>query len=115
MKASLRSFKSLRRRAETIGVNTYGCTIISDYAHHPHEVASTYTALVEKFPDQQFHIIFQPHQAQRLLEFWDQAVQTLQQFTSPIVYQIYAAREDVPALLRQYKHSDASITTAQEL
>jgi UDP-N-acetylmuramate-alanine ligase len=112
---SIESFKSLWRRAETIGTNTHWCIIISDYAHHPSELASTYQALTQKFPNQKLHIIFQPHQAQRLLEFRDSAVHTLQQFDTPIVYQIYAAREDVPALLQQYKFDNDTITDWESL
>lgn len=103
VRQSIESFSSLWRRAETIGTNSQWCQIISDYAHHPSERASTYSALVDKFPDQPLHIILQPHQAQRLLEFRDHAVTTLQQFNSPVVYQIYAAREDVPTLLKHYQ------------
>ena len=114
-KASLESFKSLWRRAETLGKNIQWCEIISDYAHHPSELVSTYDAISEKYPDQPLHIIFQPHQAQRLLEFWDQAVETLQTFTNPIIYQIYAAREDVPALLKQYEFDTTTISDGDSL
>jgi UDP-N-acetylmuramate--alanine ligase len=83
--------------------------VISDYAHHPNELISTYQALKSKYSNTPIHVIFQPHQAQRLLEFWNQAVETIKQFNNPIVYQIYAAREDVPALLKQYQFNNKTI------
>jgi UDP-N-acetylmuramate--alanine ligase len=115
IRQSLLSFNSLRRRAETLGKNPTWCQIISDYAHHPNELISTFHAIQTKYPNQPLHVIFQPHQAQRLLEFRDQAIQTLSQFSNPIVYQIYAAREDVPSLLKEYSIWDDTIIDAESL
>ncbi len=40
-------------------------TLISDYGHHPTEIAATFQAAREKFPQEEIWCIFQPHQYQR--------------------------------------------------
>jgi UDP-N-acetylmuramate-alanine ligase len=44
-----------------------GKTIYSDYSHHAPAIAGNMEALKTQFPDKKICIIFQPHQAQRVL------------------------------------------------
>gem|GEM_PF-6363324 len=69
--------------------------ILTDYAHHPTELNSTLEALREKYSDQHITLIFQPHQARRVVEFWDEFIQILRTTIDPIIYSIYTAREEV--------------------
>ena len=91
---SIKNFKWLWRRLEIIGyVNV--AMIFSDYAHHPKEINAIYNALKNKYPNKKLKIIFQPHQWNRLLSFFDQFVQVLKPFDEKFIYKIYAARENI--------------------
>ena len=102
IKTTLSTFKGLRRRGELLWHNEYHVPIISDYWHHPTELASTLVALLEKYPDQKITCIFQPHQARRVFEFRDEFVDVLQKFDTCIIYDIYAARENFNELKSQF-------------
>lgn len=101
LQPTLQAFRGLRRRAETIGTNQHDCPIISDYAHHPTEIISTYQAVQESYPDQTITCIFQPHQARRLVEFRDQFIDVLAQIDELLIYDIYTARETMADLQHQ--------------
>lgn len=60
---ALSEYKGSWRRFEIIKTKPY--TLISDYGHHPNEVAVTLKAAREKFPKKRIWCIFQPHQYQR--------------------------------------------------
>ena len=60
---SLSKYKGSWRRFEIFKRKNY--TVISDYGHHPNEVAATLKAAREKYPTQKIWCIFQPHQYQR--------------------------------------------------
>ena len=64
---ALSEFKGSWRRFEIKQRNVNGkkITIISDYGHHPNEVAATLKATREKFAQERILCIFQPHQHQR--------------------------------------------------
>lgn len=46
----------------------------SDYAHHPSEIRATIKALKEKHPNKKLLVVFQPHQAERLTNLFDDFV-----------------------------------------
>lgn len=91
----IESFSWLWRRWELLGETNLGVTIISDYAHHPTELESTILAIKEKYDGQDITLVFQPHQARRVVEFWDEFITSLQWIENPIIYNIYTARESV--------------------
>lgn len=95
IKKTIESFTWLRRRGELLSTNTHGVPIITDYAHHPTELASTMQAMKEKYQNQKITLIFQPHQARRVVEFRDEFIDILKTITDPIIYTIYTAREQV--------------------
>lgn len=95
IQGSLEWFTWLRRRWELLWKNDHWVSIISDYAHHPTELASTLQAVREKYPDQKITLLFQPHQARRVVEFWDEFIDILNTTSQPIIYNIYTAREHV--------------------
>jgi UDP-N-acetylmuramate--alanine ligase len=115
LRNTIQSFTSLRRRWELLWHNNHWVPIITDYAHHPTELSSTIQAVYEKYIDPalndnfqkekgkesedwehwRIHVIFQPHQARRVIEFWDEFVSILQSVHSPIIYSIYTARETI--------------------
>lgn len=64
---ALSEFTGTWRRFETkqSTINNKQLTIVSDYGHHPTEVAATLKAAREKFGKKKIWCIFQPHQKQR--------------------------------------------------
>lgn len=57
--ASLRSFQSVRRRAEVRGI-VRGVTVIDDFAHHPTAVRGTLEALRQKYRGHRLIAVFEP-------------------------------------------------------
>lgn len=56
---ALRTFKSVKRRAEVRGVER-GVTIIDDFAHHPTAVEETLKALRQKYTGKRLIAVFEP-------------------------------------------------------
>lgn len=108
------AFTGLRRRMEYLKTNDNGANIYTDYGHHPTEINAVYEAFREKFPDKKIIAIVQPHQMRRVLEFWPEWIRVLKQFDKVIIYPIYAAREDIAVLLKEYKHDLLEAVTTIE-
>lgn len=51
-----------------------GAACITDYGHHPTEIAATLAAARERFPFRRIWCVYQPHQRERLLHLWDNFV-----------------------------------------
>ena len=97
-------FSALMREAETF-VGTEGrletildanqVRYITDYAHHPAEIAVALEALRNRYPDRRQVVIFYPHTVSRTQAFFDEFVAALEQADVLIVRPIYAsARKD---------------------
>ncbi len=56
---ALRTFKSVKRRVEILGVER-GVTIIDDFAHHPTAVEETLKALKQKYVGKRLIAVFEP-------------------------------------------------------
>ncbi len=100
----MNSFTGLRRRMEFLRNNDQGAEIYTDYGHHPTEINAVYHAMKEKYTGKKIIAIVQPHQMRRVLEFWPEWVHVLKQFDKVFLYPIFAAREDVAVLLKEYNH-----------
>lgn len=101
----IQSFTWLRRRGELLGQNKHGVPIISDYAHHPSELKTIISAVKEKYGND-ITVVFQPHQASRVVEFWGEFVASLTDVISPVIYDIYTAREQVSDIANYNSHTD---------
>lgn len=64
IKQSLKNFSGLWRRLEIIG-SFNRATIISDYGHHPTEIAAAIAAVRDFYPGRRIVWVFQPHQHSR--------------------------------------------------
>jgi UDP-N-acetylmuramate--alanine ligase len=69
---------------------------VTDYAHHPTEVAVALETAREVFPDRRIWCIFQPHQASRTARLLDELAISLQNADKVIVADIFRAREGPP-------------------
>lgn len=62
IRAAVRSFEGVKRRAEIIGTKN-SITVIDDYAHHPTAVRETLDGMRRKFPRARLVAIFEPGSA----------------------------------------------------
>ncbi len=92
IKESLKSFKGVKRRFQTI-ISTNTTTYIDDYAHHPTEIGACISAARELFPGKRLTGIFQPHLYSRTRDFANEFAQSLEKLDTLILLPIYPARE----------------------
>jgi len=63
-------------------------------------------AFRSQFPNKKLVSVFQPHQARRVLEFWEYFQKVLKKFDGIIIYDIYIARENLEDLKKIFKNKD---------
>jgi len=91
----IQSTPSIWRRMEKIWKNKNWATIISDYGHNTLSLKSGICAIQEKYPNKELLLIFQPHQARRILQSWNEFVNIIKPVQKSIIYKIYTARENI--------------------
>ncbi|MCF6296044.1 MAG: UDP-N-acetylmuramate--L-alanine ligase [Flavobacteriaceae bacterium] len=89
---ALASYKGVKRRF-TYQIKTEKLIFIDDYAHHPEEINAVYQAMCEMYPKRKVLVIFQPHLYSRTRDFADEFAQSLSQFDTVLLLDIYPARE----------------------
>ncbi len=89
---ALRSYRGADRRMEEVGACGQA-SVVSDYAHHPVEVAATLQALEERYPGRRRVVAFQPHQARRFTEFREDFVAALDRADALVLLPVYRARD----------------------
>ncbi|MFA0732987.1 MAG: hypothetical protein BKPUNTRY_002554 [Candidatus Fervidibacter sp.] len=88
---ALGQFQGLRRRFEIVG-QVRGITVVSDYAHHPTEIAVTLQAARQAFQGRLW-VVFQPHRYSRTQRLWKAFGEAFQEADGVWVTEIYAASE----------------------
>lgn len=86
----LNRFRGIPRRFERKGI-AFGKTVITDYAHHPTEIAATISSAREIFPS--VAVVFQPHTYTRTESLMDGFVSALSLADTVILAPIFSARE----------------------
>ncbi len=81
-------FKGSWRRFEFLGLYR-GAYVISDYGHHPREVAATIEAARERFPLRRVWCVFQPHHYDRLFTLWDAFVTAFDHADRVVLLPVY--------------------------
>jgi len=97
---TIEEFKWLRRRLEFLKTNQNWALIFSDYWHMASSIELCHKALKSKYPDKKITAIFQPHQAARVIEWREDFPAALKLYDNIIIFDIYAARENIPELLK---------------
>lgn len=87
----LSEYRGAKRRLEVIAEGTI--TALSDYAHHPTELAAVEKALRARYPGRRLLAVFQPHQASRLRIFRDEFATVLARFDRAYLADVYQARD----------------------
>jgi UDP-N-acetylmuramate--alanine ligase len=89
--AGLDSFGGVSRRFEILRDDDL--TVVSDYAHHPTEVAATIAAARERYPGRRIVAIFQPHTYSRTRALLVEFASALDAADIVVLAEIYPARE----------------------
>lgn len=89
----LHSFNGLSRRLEMIG-SLGNLRLISDYGHHPVEIAATAAAALQEWPNEKILFIIEPHTVERLTVLFDLFVSALQKLDGGVlIAPVYQARQ----------------------
>lgn len=91
IRESLKDYKTLHRRMETIG-NYHDALVITDYAHHPVELKSTLKALKETY-HKNIIAVFEPHQYSRTKILLNDFSNAFYDADEAIITDIFAARD----------------------
>ncbi len=97
VRAALTEFKGIARRFSLLGEVTLSANknvlVVDDYAHHPRELAATFTAAKDCWPDKNIITLFQPHRFSRTQELFDDFAKVLSEQENLILLEVYAAGE----------------------
>lgn len=96
---TMKIFGWLRRRMEFLKTNENGAKIFTDYGHMASSIQLGYQALKKKFPNKKLFVIFQPHQINRIVTGRKDFQTALKTYDQVIIYDIYAARENLSDLI----------------
>jgi UDP-N-acetylmuramate--alanine ligase len=88
----LEEFGGVSRRFEVLRDDPE-LTVVSDYAHHPTEVAATIQAARERYPGRRVVAVFQPHTFSRTKALLDEFATALDRADAIVLAAIYASRE----------------------
>ena len=89
---ALQNFGGVKRRFEVVG-SVGGVPLVDDYAHHPTAVKQLIETARAAFINRRIVAVFQAHQYQRILNFFDGFVDALKPADRVLVARTYAARE----------------------
>lgn len=89
---ALDGFPGVGRRLERLGIRD-GRLIVSDYAHHPREMAASISALRRAMPESRLAVIFEPHLFSRTARLGAEMGRALAEADIAFVLPIYPARE----------------------
>ena len=92
IKAGMASFRGVDRRFD-FKLKTDKIVLLSDYAHHPAEIAQSVKSIRELYQDKKITAIFQPHLYTRTRDFYRDFADSLSLLDEVILTDIYPARE----------------------
>lgn len=92
VRQSILTFKGTKRRLECLGTVDEN-PVYSDYAHHPTEINSSISTLLERHPSRKILLIFQPHQYSRTKAFFQEFAKELQSSDYLLLTDIYRQRD----------------------
>ena len=101
IKAGMASFRGVDRRFD-FKLKTDKIVLLSDYAHHPAEIAQSVKSIRELYRDKKITAIFQPHLYTRTRDFYRDFAASLSLLDEVILTDIYPAREKpIPGISSQ--------------
>lgn len=101
IKQGMASFHGVDRRFD-FKIKTDKLAFLSDYAHHPAEIAQSVKSIRELYKDKKITAIFQPHLYTRTRDFYKDFADSLSLLDEVILTEIYPAREQpIPGVSSQ--------------
>ena len=101
IKRGMASFRGVDRRFD-FKLKTARIVFLSDYAHHPAEIAQSVRSIRELYQDKKITAIFQPHLYTRTRDFYHEFADSLSLLDEVILTDIYPAREEpIPGVSSQ--------------
>lgn len=101
IRQGMASFRGVDRRFD-FRLKTDHLVLLSDYAHHPAEIAQSVKSIREIYPDRKITAIFQPHLYTRTRDFYKDFANSLSLLDEVILTEIYPAREEpIPGVSSQ--------------
>lgn len=92
IREGMRSFAGVDRRFD-FKLKSDKVVLISDYAHHPAEIAQSAKSIRELYADRKITAVFQPHLYTRTRDLYKEFAKALSLFDEVILTDIYPARE----------------------
>lgn len=101
IKQGMASFRGVDRRFD-FKLKTDKIVFLSDYAHHPAEIAQSVKSIRELYKNKKITAIFQPHLYTRTRDFYKDFAESLSLLDEAILTEIYPAREQpIPGVTSQ--------------
>lgn len=101
IRQGMASFGGVDRRFD-FRLKTDCLVLLSDYAHHPAEIAQSVKSIRELYSDRKITAIFQPHLYTRTRDFYKDFADSLSLLDEVILTEIYPAREEpIPGVSSQ--------------
>ncbi len=101
IKQGMASFRGVDRRFD-FKLKNDKIVFLSDYAHHPEEIAQSVKSVRELYRDKKITVIFQPHLYTRTRDFYRDFADSLSLSDEVILTEIYPAREQpIPGVTSQ--------------
>lgn len=101
IRQGMASFGGVDRRFD-FRLKTDRLVLLSDYAHHPAEIAQSVKSIRELYSDRKITAIFQPHLYTRTRDFYKDFANSLSLLDEVILTEIYPAREEpIPGVSSQ--------------
>lgn len=92
IRQGMATFRGVDRRFD-FKIKSNDLVLLSDYAHHPAEVAQSIRSIRELYADKKITAIFQPHLYTRTRDFHSEFAESLSLADEVILTEIYPARE----------------------
>ena len=101
IRQGMAGFRGVDRRFD-FKIKTDSLVFLSDYAHHPAEIAQSVKSIRELYRDKKITAIFQPHLYTRTRDFYKDFADSLSLLDEVILTEIYPAREQpIPGVSSQ--------------
>lgn len=101
IKRGMASFRGVDRRFD-FKIKNDKVVFLSDYAHHPAEIAQSVKSIRDLYQDKKITAIFQPHLYTRTRDFYKEFADSLSLLDEVILVDIYPAREQpIPGVTSQ--------------
>lgn len=87
-RAAITTFPGVGRRLEHIG-SLESAVVLSDYGHHPAEIAATLEAVIEQYPKQKIGVMLEVHTAERAAAFGPEFVDALRAASEVVLVPVF--------------------------